>query len=67
MSLRFGDAAAMVAILEQTVNCQGFGDVLAKGSARPARIIGRGAEERVNAVKGAGLPRTCRTSSAAWA
>jgi aldehyde:ferredoxin oxidoreductase len=56
MPLRFGDAEAMVAMLERTLNREGFGDVLAEGSAQAAAKIGRGAEERVNAVKGAELP-----------
>jgi aldehyde:ferredoxin oxidoreductase len=56
MPLRFGDADAMLAMLKQMVERQGFGDVLAEGSARAAQRIGRGAEERVNAVKGAELP-----------
>jgi aldehyde:ferredoxin oxidoreductase len=56
MPLRFGDADAMLAMLEQMLTRQGFGDVLAEGSARAAQRIGRGAEERVNAVKGAELP-----------
>jgi aldehyde:ferredoxin oxidoreductase len=56
MPLHFGDAAAMVTMLERTLNREGFGDVLAEGSARAAQRIGRGAEERVNAVKGAEMP-----------
>jgi aldehyde:ferredoxin oxidoreductase len=56
MPLRFGDAEAMVAMLEKMVNREGFGDVLAEGSARAAQQIGNGAEERVNAVKGGELP-----------
>ncbi|MBK9711371.1 MAG: aldehyde ferredoxin oxidoreductase family protein [Kouleothrix sp.] len=56
MPLRFGDGDAMLAMLELTLNREGFGDVLAEGSARAAQAIGRGAEERVNAVKGAELP-----------
>jgi aldehyde:ferredoxin oxidoreductase len=56
MPLRFGDADAMLAMLEQMLERRGFGDVLAEGSARAAQRIGRGAEERVNAVKGAELP-----------
>jgi aldehyde:ferredoxin oxidoreductase len=56
MPLRFGDADAMLAMLQQMLERQGFGDVLAEGSARAAQRIGRGAEERVNAVKGAELP-----------
>jgi aldehyde:ferredoxin oxidoreductase len=56
MPLRFGDAAAMVAMLEKIVNREGFGDVLAEGSTKAAQKIGNGAEERVNAVKGGELP-----------
>ncbi len=56
MPLRFGDGDALLAMLEQMLNRAGFGDVLAEGSARAAQQIGRGAEERVNAVKGAELP-----------
>ncbi|MBK9944956.1 MAG: aldehyde ferredoxin oxidoreductase family protein [Kouleothrix sp.] len=56
LALRFGDADAMLAMLRKLLDRQGFGDVLAEGSARAARQIGRGAEERVNAVKGAELP-----------
>jgi aldehyde:ferredoxin oxidoreductase len=56
MPLRFGDADVMLAMLQQMLERQGFGDVLAEGSARAAQRIGRGAEERVNAVKGAELP-----------
>jgi aldehyde:ferredoxin oxidoreductase len=56
MPLRFGDADAMLALLERTLNREGFGDLLAEGSARAAQRIGRGAEECVNAVKGAELP-----------
>jgi aldehyde:ferredoxin oxidoreductase len=56
MPLHFGDGDALLAMLEQMLKRQGFGDVLAEGSARAAQQIGRGAEERVNAVKGAELP-----------
>jgi aldehyde:ferredoxin oxidoreductase len=56
MPLRFGDADAMLAMLQRTLDREGFGDVLAEGSARAAQRIGRDAEERVNAVKGAELP-----------
>ncbi len=54
--LRFGDAEAMIRLLEMIVRREGIGDVLAEGSARAARIIGRGAEDCVVAVKGQELP-----------
>lgn len=56
MPLRFGDGDAMLAMLQRMLTRHGFGDVLAEGSARAAQQIGRGAEGRVNAVKGAELP-----------
>jgi aldehyde:ferredoxin oxidoreductase len=56
IELRWGDAAAMIAMLEQTLKREGFGDVLAEGSARAAAHIGNGAEDLVMAVKGAELP-----------
>ncbi|MFN3929974.1 MAG: aldehyde ferredoxin oxidoreductase C-terminal domain-containing protein, partial [Thermoflexus sp.] len=54
--LRFGDAEAMIRLLEMIVRREGIGDLLAEGSARAARIIGRGAEDCVVAVKGQELP-----------
>ncbi|GAB4476227.1 MAG: aldehyde ferredoxin oxidoreductase family protein [Anaerolineae bacterium] len=56
VALRFGDAAAMVQMVEQIARREGFGNVLAEGSARAAQIIGRGTEELVTAVKGQELP-----------
>jgi len=56
MELRFGNAEAMVALVEQMAFRRGFGEILADGSARAARILGRGAESLVTAVKGAELP-----------
>jgi aldehyde:ferredoxin oxidoreductase len=56
IELGWGDAEAMVAMLEVTLRREGFGDVLAEGSARAAPTIGRGAENLVMAVKGAELP-----------
>jgi aldehyde:ferredoxin oxidoreductase len=46
----------MIAMLEKTLNREGFGDVLAEGSARAGARIGNGAEDLVVAVKGAELP-----------
>lgn len=56
IELRYGDPDAMLAMLQKTMNREGFGNVLAEGSARAGMAIGRGAEERVNTVKGAELP-----------
>jgi aldehyde:ferredoxin oxidoreductase len=42
--LRFGDAQAMVRMTEQIGRREGFGDVLAEGSARAADQLGRGHE-----------------------
>jgi aldehyde:ferredoxin oxidoreductase len=44
IELRWGNGAAMVAMLEQTLRREGFGDVLAEGSFRAAERIGRGAQ-----------------------
>ncbi len=56
IELSFGNAEAMIAMLEKIVTRQGFGDVLAEGSARAARKIGKGAENLVVAVKGLEFP-----------
>ncbi len=44
IELRFGDSKAMIAMLEKILNREGFGDVLAEGSATAAERIGNGAE-----------------------
>ena len=56
IALRWGDAAALVAMLEQTLRREGFGDVLAEGSYRAAERIGRGAERLVMASKKQEIP-----------
>ena len=56
IELGWGNAEAMIAMLEKTLEREGFGDVLAEGSARAAARIGNGAEDLVVAVKGAELP-----------
>lgn len=56
LELHFGDAVAMVQLVEQIALRRGFGEILAEGSARAARILGRGTEKLVVAVKGAELP-----------
>ncbi len=56
VELRFGNAEAMVAMVEKIARREGFGDLLAEGSARAAQKIGRGTEELVVAVKRQELP-----------
>ncbi len=57
LNLRFGDADAMLAVLYQIVTRSGaLGPVLAEGSARAAKIWGRGAEECLITVKGVEAP-----------
>ncbi len=56
IELGWGNAPAMLQLLEQTLKRDGFGDVLAEGSAVAAEQIGRGASERTITVKGAELP-----------
>jgi aldehyde:ferredoxin oxidoreductase len=56
IELGWGNAEAMIALLEKTLTRDGFGDVLAEGSARAGAHIGNGAEELVVAVKGSELP-----------
>ncbi len=56
LELRFGNAEAMLALVGKIARREGFGDLLAEGSARAAQKIGRGAEELVVAVKNQELP-----------
>jgi len=56
IELRFGNADAMVRMTELIAQRQGFGDILAEGSARAAQIIGRGTEERLATAKGQEMP-----------
>jgi aldehyde:ferredoxin oxidoreductase len=51
LELRWGNAAAMVAMLERTLRREGLGDILAEGSYRAAERIGKGAERLVVASK----------------
>ncbi|MGW3349327.1 aldehyde ferredoxin oxidoreductase C-terminal domain-containing protein [Nonomuraea rubra] len=53
----FGDAAALPGLIEDVATRSGtLGDLLAEGSARAARRIGRGAEAYAMTVKGAEVP-----------
>ncbi len=56
VELRFGNAEAMVQMVEEIALRQGFGDLLAEGTARAAQQIGHGAEALANVVKGHDLP-----------
>ena len=55
IELQYGDAEAMIAMLEKTLRREGFGDILADGSARAADRLGRG-HEYLLTVKGQELP-----------
>jgi aldehyde:ferredoxin oxidoreductase len=56
VELRFGNAEAMVQMVEQIALRQGFGDLLAEGTACAAQQIGHGTEALANVVKGHDLP-----------
>ncbi len=50
--LLFRDGDGVVRWLERIANREGFGDILANGSAKAAAIIGRGTEQFLTTVKG---------------
>ena len=52
IDLRFGNADAMLKVIELIAHRQGIGDILADGSRAAAQRIGRGAEELSMQVKG---------------
>jgi aldehyde:ferredoxin oxidoreductase len=54
--LHFGDAGVMLDLVEQVARRKGFGEVLAEGSWRAARQIGRGTERYAMHVKGQEMP-----------
>lgn len=53
---RFGDAAAMVEGVDMIAHRRGFGDKMALGVKRLAKIIGKGADQYAMEVKGQELP-----------
>ncbi|MCA9945013.1 MAG: aldehyde ferredoxin oxidoreductase family protein [Anaerolineales bacterium] len=55
IELRYGNADAMIAMLQKTLNREGFGDILANGSAKAADLLGKG-HEYLLTVKGQELP-----------
>lgn len=56
IDLRFGHAAGMLAMVELIAERQGFGDLLAEGSAGAAARLGRGTQDLVATCKGVELP-----------
>lgn len=56
LRLTFGNADAMVKLVEMIARRQGIGDLLAEGTVRAARSIGGGAERFAMNVKGQELP-----------
>ena len=56
LALRFGNAEAMTTLVGQIARREGFGDLLAEGSLRAARRIGRGTERYAMQVKGQEIP-----------
>ena len=56
IDLRFGNADAMLQVLEKIGEREGIGDLLAEGTMRAAEGLGEGAEEYAIHVKGQELP-----------
>ena len=56
IDLRFGNAAAMVEMVEMIAKREGIGDLLAEGSARAATRIGRGSERFLTTSKNQEAP-----------
>ncbi|MBS1252123.1 MAG: putative oxidoreductase YdhV [Anaerolineales bacterium] len=56
LELRFGDAQTMITLIEHIAQRQGFGDLLAEGSLRAAKKVGRGTDKYAMHVKGQEIP-----------
>lgn len=56
LELKFGNSEALLQMIEMIVNREGIGDVLAEGSYRAARKIGKGAEKFALTSKKLELP-----------
>ena len=56
ITLRWNDPATYLQLLDAIASRQGFGDILAEGSLKAARKIGRGTERFAMQVKGQELP-----------
>jgi aldehyde:ferredoxin oxidoreductase len=57
IDLKFGNIAAALQVLDEIVNCSTpFGKILAQGSARAAKVFGKGAEECLTTCKNEEAP-----------
>ncbi len=56
LDAKFGNADAMLALLEKIARREGVGDLLAEGSLRSARKIGKGSVDYAMQVKGQEIP-----------
>ena len=56
LNLAWGNAESMVKLTEKIATRDGFGDLLAEGSARAAKVIGRGTEAFLITFKGQEAP-----------
>jgi aldehyde:ferredoxin oxidoreductase len=56
IELNFGNAEAMVSLLEDIAHRRGFGDLLAEGCVQAAQEVGRGTETYCMHVKGQEIP-----------
>ena len=56
LDLRWGDAEAVIKLVEKIAHRDGFGDLLAEGSKRAADKIGQGAADLTVEVKGLEMP-----------
>lgn len=56
LNLRFGNYEAMITLIRKIAFRQGCGDILAEGTKRASKIIGRGSEKYALHVKGLELP-----------
>jgi aldehyde:ferredoxin oxidoreductase len=71
LDLTWGNADSMVKLTEKIAKREGFGDILAEGSERAAKQIGRGTEEFLITFKGqeapAHMPRVKRSLAVVYA
>ena len=71
LDLTWGNADSMVKLTEMIAKREGFGDILAEGSERAAKKIGRGTEEYLITFKGqeapAHMPRVKRSLAVVYA
>jgi aldehyde:ferredoxin oxidoreductase len=65
LKLNWGDADVVLELMRKISYREGFGNILAEGSARAAEIIGRGSEYYAMHIKGQDLYEPCR-GALAW-